>query len=189
MILAFRMHDGVPKSEAWRKQLHTGFCLAKAVTPSLYSTFVSSKPNWNKVCTFWSAQKKQCYRRKLFAQGGYFLSLYMSNRQTCFIHNVSAGQTFFCQLEAVSTPPGSLLLTIHALPWCNRSPSKLVTISQKFFSRKYCWNNNTALPWELKDNCMSLWHCCFISFMLHFWFPPESCFFHSFAHIYFWHLI
>lgn len=24
---------------------------------------------------------------------------------------------------------------------------------------------------------MSLWHCCFISFMLHFWFPTESWFF------------
>lgn len=33
---------------------------------------------------------------------------------------------------------------------------------------------------------MSLWHCCFISFMLHFWFPTESWFFSpSFAHIYF----
>lgn len=94
-----------------------------------------------------------------------------------------------CQLEATSTPSCASLLTIHALPWCNRSSNKLVTISQNFCSRKYSWNNNTALPWELKDNCMSLWHCCFISFTLHFWFPPESTFFLSlpfFAHIYFW---
>lgn len=31
---------------------------------------------------------------------------------------------------------------------------------------------------------MSLWHCCFISFMLHFWFPPESCFFFPPLHIF-----
>lgn len=90
----------------------------------------------------------------------------------------------FCQLQAASIPADTLLLTIHARPWCNRSSSKLVTISQNFFSRKYCWNNNTALPWELKDNCMSLWHCCFISFMLHFWFPPESCFLFPPLHIF-----
>lgn len=111
------------------------------------------------------------------------------------VYNISPGWPLYSSLKLPSAPLYSLLLTVHALVWCNRSSGKLVTISQKFFSRKYCGNNNIALPWELKDNCVSLWHCCFISFTLHFWFPPESCFFFfyfffpPFAHIYFWHLI
>lgn len=189
VILDFRMHDGVPQSVVWQETTVHWLVSRRSSDPSLYSTFVSSMPNWNKAPTLWSVQRKKMKKEK---KRNATEANHLHRRKTCclctcptwqtwFIHNISAGQTFSPTTGcSASTPPGSLLLTIHALPWCNRSPSKLVTISQNFFCRKYCWNNNTALPWELKDNCMSLWHCCFISFMLHFWFPPESCFFSLF---------
>lgn len=84
-----------------------------------------------------------------------------------------------------------LQVTAHARPRWKRSSSILGTISQSppppsyflFFPSPaenivgtitlLCHGN-----WE--DNCMSLWHRCFISFMLHFWFPPESCSFAPF---------
>lgn len=68
--------------------------------------------------------------------------------------------------------------TLHSWYGCKAFSTNLVAIPEEtfFFSADNIAGTITFLcHGNWKDNCMSLWHCCFISFMLHFWFPPESC--------------
>lgn len=63
---------------------------------------------------------------------------------------------------------------LFAPHWCNKSSSQLPTISQKFSQHKHS-NNNTVWPQELKDNCLSLWRCCFLNFTHYFWCSLSAC--------------